>query len=343
VSWQLQVLGEPLRLAAPRALWLLALAALALALGLWGLARRRAALRELAGALAARVAPGAGAARPAARLGLGSAGLALLALALARPQCGTRVELTRRYGMDLVVALDVSRSMLARDEKPDRLARARLEVGALLDRTRGDRVALVVFAADAFVQCPLTSDASAARLLLRAAAPEAMPRQGTSLAAALQTAGEVLRAVERGGRSRAVVLLSDGEDNEPGAEEAAEALAADGVRVFTVGLGSPEGAPVPQGEGWKRDRRGQPVLTRLEEEALRSVAERTGGRYFRAAGQVGLPELAGELERMERSEVEGRTTVTWEERYALLAFPGFLLLLAGALLRELPRVVEEAR
>jgi Ca-activated chloride channel family protein len=347
-----QLLGEPVRLLSPGALWLLAaVAALALA-GALSLARRRRILRLLAGPQVARLAPGAGAARPAARLGLESLGLALLALALARPQCGARAEIARRQGADLVLALDVSRSMLARDERPDRLDRARLEIGALLDRLSGDRVAVVLFAADAFVQCPLTTDYAAARLLLRGAGPGSIPRQGTSLAAALRAAGEVLSAADGGGRSRAVVLFSDGEAHEPGTEAAAEALAREGVRVFAVGLGSPGGAPLPsRGEPGGRDGvrmgpDGRPLVTRLEERSLRDIAERTGGRYLRAAGAIGLPELAGELSRMETSEIEGRTTVQWEERYAVLALPGFLLLLAGGVLRQRPRRLpggEEAR
>jgi len=340
---QLTILGEAVRLAAPRALWALALVALLAALGALAIVRRRRDLGRLLGPLAERMAPGAGAARPAARLGAQVLGLSLLALALSRPQCGTRAELGKRYGIDLVVALDVSRSMLARDEQPDRLSRARLEVSALLDRLQGDRVAVVLFAADAFVQCPLTTDYAAARLLLRAAGPDSLPRQGTSLGGALATAGEVLQAAERGGRSRAVVMFTDGEGHEPGLEAAVERLAAEGVRVFTVGLGTPEGAPVPlldrEGRvtGFRKGKDGSPVVTRLEEGALRALAEKTGGRYFRAAGAVGLPELAEELSRMEKSEIEGRTTVTWEERYALLAFPAFLLLLAAALVRERPR------
>jgi Ca-activated chloride channel family protein len=339
---QLTLLGEPLRIAAPWALWLALLAAALTALGLWSVARRRRALTQAFGPLAARLAPGAGPVRPALRAGAQGLGLLLLALALSRPQCGTRAELTKRYGIDLVVALDVSRSMLARDLRPDRLGRARLEVSALLERLRGDRVAVVIFAADALVLCPLTTDYAAARLLLRGAGPEALPRQGTSLAAALDKAGEVLGAVERGGRSRAVVLLSDGEDQEEGLTEAASRLAADGVRVFTVGLGTAEGEPVPaldgsgRPAGFRRLPDGTPAMTRLEEEPLRAVAGRTGGRHFLAGDEVGLPELAAELDRMEKSEIEGRLAVAWEERYALLGFPGFLLLLGGALLRQRP-------
>jgi len=339
-SLQLQLLGEPVRLAAPLALWLLPATGALLLVGLWSVARRRRALRAALGPLASRMAPGAGVARPALRMGSHALGLALLALALSRPQCGGRGELVKRQGIDLVLAVDVSQSMLARDGAPDRLGRARLEVEAILDRLAGDRVAVVLFAADATVQCPLTTDHAAVRLLLRGAGPASVARQGTSLAAALDAAAEALAAVDRTGRSRAVVLLSDGEDQEPGAAEAADRLGADGIRVFAVGIGSPEGEPLPaldargKPAGARRDREGRPVATRLEEGPLRAVAERTGGRYLRAAGPVGLGELADELSRLERPAIEGRVAIGWEERYALLAFPGFLLLLAAAVLRE---------
>lgn len=166
------LLGEQVRLLEPGALRLLAVVAALALLGGLSLWRRRRALRLAAGPLAPRVAPTAGLARPLARLALWLGGLALLALALARPQCGARTEVTRRYGVDLVVALDVSRSMLARDVGPDRLSRAQLEVGALVDRLAGDRVGLVVFAGRAFAACPLTTDAAALRLFLRGAGPD---------------------------------------------------------------------------------------------------------------------------------------------------------------------------
>ncbi len=211
---QLSLLGYAIRLAAPQRLWLLAAVALLGALAVRSLLRRRRALREACGALAGRMAPEANLSRPAARLSLSLSGLALLAVALAQPQCGTRTELSSRYGADVVVVLDVSRSMEARDVRPSRLERARLEVGALLERLKGDRVGVVVFAGEAFVQCPLTTDYEAARLFLRSVGPGSVPQQGTALANALLGAKELLDGAERGSRSRVVLLVSDGEDHD---------------------------------------------------------------------------------------------------------------------------------
>ena len=196
-----RVLGELVRLLEPGALKLLiAVAGLAVLAGV-SLGLRRAALLRASGTLAQRIAPGAGMARPLGRLSLSVFGLALLVLALSRPQCGSRTEVTRRMGLDLVIALDVSRSMLARDVGPDRLTRARLELEALLERLGGDRVGLVVFAGRAFPACPLTSDVAALRVFLRGVGPETVPEQGTGVAAALGTAREIL---ERGGARRSL-------------------------------------------------------------------------------------------------------------------------------------------
>jgi Ca-activated chloride channel homolog len=280
-------------------------------------------------------------ARPAARLGLSTAGLALLALALARPQCGTRTELARRSGVDLAIVLDASRSMLARDVAPDRLARAKLEVGALLDGLAGDRVGIIVFAGDAFVQCPLTSDYAAARLFLRAVGPDAVPHQGTALADALRGAREVLDAAERGARSKVVLVVSDGEDHGGGVEEAAQALADAGIRVFALAVGGRAGAPIPLLDpagnvtGYKRDRRGETVVTRLDLAALQALAAKGNGAVFdvEAPGR-GVDALRAELDRMDKTELDGRVTVTWEERYAIPAFGALLLLLAALLVPE---------
>ena len=346
-----QVLGAPARLAAPDALWLLAAVAALAVLGVVRLRQRRALLARLAGPQARRLAPLAGAARPAARLGLSASGLLLLALALARPQCGTRAELSRRYGVDLVVALDVSRSMLARDVKPDRLSRATLEVGALLDSLAGDRVGVVVFAGEAFVQCPLTTDYAAARLFLRAVSPQSVPQQGSDLGNALLAAGEVLEASSAGaGRAKVVLLVTDGEDLEGAAAEAAASLAEAGVRIHALAVGSPAGEPIPVVDaagritGYKKDRKGDPVVTRLDLATLRSVVEKGGGELWEpGVGERGLAGFRRALDTLEKGELESRLTVQYEDRYALAAFPGLLLLLAGLLVAEgrAPRPDEE--
>jgi Ca-activated chloride channel family protein len=338
---ELSVLGYAIRVAAAQRLWLLGGVALLAVAGALSLVRRRRALQAACGALAARVAPEANLSRPAGRLSLSLAGLALLALALAQPQCGTRTELSQRYGADVVVVLDVSRSMEARDVRPSRLERARLEVGALIDGLRGHRIGVVVFAGEAFVQCPLTTDYDAARLFLRAVGPDSVPQQGTAVANALRAAKELLEAAERGARGKVVLLVSDGEDHDGQVLDAASALAAAGIRVHAVAVGTPEGAPIPIVDrggavtGWRRDRRGNPVATRLDESTLRLVADRGGGRLFRIGEPGrGIEAVTAALDELERSELGERITVSYEDRYATVAFPGFLLLLAGLLLRE---------
>jgi Ca-activated chloride channel family protein len=340
-AFQFSFLGYAARFANPGALWLIAIVAGLAVVAAFGIARRRRALREAAGMLADRVAPGNGALLPSLRLSFMSAGLMLFAGALAQPQCGTRAELAKRYGIDLVVALDASRSMLARDVKPDRLTRAKLELSALIDRLKGDRVGVVVFAGEAFVQCPLTTDYSAAKLFLKAVDPNSVPQQGTAIGNALEASQEVLTAADRGAKGKAVLLITDGEDNDEGATEAAEALSTDGIRVFAIGVGSTTGEPIPvldrEGNvtGYKRDRSGNTVMTRLNETLLRDIAAKTEGRYVHsAAGDLGIGEVYEELDRMDKSEFESRLTMQYEDRYAYAAFPGFLLLLCGAVLRD---------
>ena len=340
-SLPIPFLGYAARLAEPGALRLLAVVALVAALGAWGLWRRRRALALAASALAPRVAPGANVARPAARLGLSVTGLLLLAVALVRPQCGSRTEVARRYGADLAIVLDASRSMNARDVRPDRLARAKLEVATLLDRLGGDRVALVAFAGSAFVQCPLTTDYAAAKLFLRAVDPDELQHQGTALAEALRAAGDALFAGDRAARAKVVLLVSDGEDQDGGVEAAARALADAGVQVHALAIGTRAGAPIPlaraDGEvaGYKKDRSGNTVVTRLDDASLAAVVAAGGGKVFDLETPGGGVEgFRAELERVAKSELESRVTVVYEDRYAVVAFPAFLLLLGALLVRE---------
>ena len=233
------MLGYPVGLGAPE--WLL-LGFLALAVGAvaaFAAFRRRARVRQLLGErLGDSLAPGVEVTRPVVRAASTALSLLLFSLAMSQPQCGSRAELTKKRGIDVVVALDASKSMRARDVLPSRLERAKLELSTLLDELKGDRVAIVAFAGDAFVQCPLTSDYAAAKLFLRAIDPEQMQEGGTNIGAALATAEKVLEDADRGAKDRVVVLLSDGEDLSGEVGEASEALKAAGIKVFTIGIGS---------------------------------------------------------------------------------------------------------
>jgi Ca-activated chloride channel family protein len=339
---QMDWLGVPIRVLHPELLWL---AAVSTVIGLmWALrsARRARLLHRLIDPHAMpRALVGRSPSRTAVRGSALTLGLLLLSVALAQPQCGTSTELTKRTGIDVVVALDASRSMLAEDIRPSRLERAKLELADLLDRLRGDRVAIVVFAADAFVQCPLTTDYAAAKLFLHAIDVNSVPQQGTSLSSALLTAKQVLDDGGGVARGRAVVLLTDGEDHEAGMGEALDQLNAESIRVYPVGIGSATGEPIPTFDdkgrfgGYKRDKLGQTVMTRLNEDALREIATKTGGRYFHStAGDVGVPAVYEELERLDKAEFESHLTVQYAERYRDFAMPGLFLLLIGAGLTE---------
>lgn len=337
-----QVLGAPARLLEPRALWLLVAVAALAGVAAWRLRGRRELLRRTAGPQAARLAPRAGLGRPAGRVSLWLTGLLLLAVALSRPQCGTRTELSKRYGLDLVVLLDVSRSMQARDVAPDRLTRATLEIGSLLEQLAGDRVGVVVFAGEAFVQCPLTTDYQAARLFLRSAGPGSVPRQGSDLGLALRAARQVLEQGENSqGRGKVVLVVSDGEDLEGDAGEAAKALGEAGVRIHALAVGTAAGEPIPlldargQVTGYKKDRAGQAVVTRLDLSTLRDITARGGGEVFELTSpEHGLAAFRASLDGLQKSELQSRLTVQFEDRYAVAALPAFLLLLAGLLLGE---------
>jgi Ca-activated chloride channel family protein len=332
-------LGYPLGLARPGFLVLLLLAGALGFFGLWVALQRSARVESLFGKrLGPLLAPGVSTALGALKVGLKAAGLCLFALALAQPQCGSRTELARRRGIDLVVAVDASKSMLARDVAPDRLDRAKLELNALLDSLKGDRVGIVAFAGDAYVQCPLTSDYAAAKLFLKAVDPDQMQQGGTNIGAALALSQNMLESADRGAKDRVVVLLSDGEDLSGEEMEAAESLHAAGIKVYAVGIGSDAGEPIPElgksGEvlGYKKDAQGNTVLTRMDRAGLEAVAQLTGGEFFYQPHGVAVQEVAARIDRLQKSELESRLTVRWDERFQAFLAPGMLLLVAGLVL-----------
>ena len=271
--------------------------------------------------------------------------VALLILALARPQFGTRVETVRSQGQDVMVALDVSRSMLAEDVSPDRLERARLEIMRILQRLDGDRIGLVAFAGNAFVQSPLTVDYGAAALFLNAMDPSLIPIQGTNLGEALTVA---LDAFEEGTRDhRVLIVVTDGEDHEGEIEAALERAVDEGVQIHTVGIGSLEGVPIPQftasGErsGFIRDSDGAVVTTRLDEATLQRVAQATGGRYFPALGLgANLDPLIDQITGGEGRELEAREITLFDEQFQIFLGFALVLLLAEGLIPERRRKKE---
>ena len=262
----------------------------------------------------------------------------LAGVALARPQFGTRVETVRSVGQDIVVAVDLSQSMLAEDVAPNRLERARLAILRLMSQLDGDRIGLVAFAGDAFVQSPLTVDYSAAALFLGAMEPDIMPVQGTDLGAAL---GVSLDALKEAREARVLIVVTDGEDHEESFSAELERAVADGVRIYTVGIGSMEGVPIPvfdaQGrqQGFLRDEDGSVVTTRLDEETLRTVARVTGGEYVRVgAGGSAFEDLVDEIAGADGEALDAQQITQFQEQYQIFLGLALLLLLAESLIPD---------
>ncbi|UYQ92983.1 VWA domain-containing protein [Chitinophaga horti] len=201
------------------------------------------------------------------------------AVGLANLQKGSRMEKITRKGVDVIVALDVSKSMLASDVKPDRLTRAKQMINRLMEKLDNDRIGLVVFAGNAYLQMPLTVDYSAARMFLSTVTPDMIPTQGTEIAEAIKISNDAFNKKER--KHKALIIISDGEDHDEGAISAAKKAFEDGVVISTVGVGSTSGSPLPDAEtgGFKKDREGKTVISKLNEEELRSLAAAGRGVY----------------------------------------------------------------
>ncbi len=278
-------------------------------------------------------------------------GVTGLIAALAGPQYGSRTRLLRKRGIDIVIALDFSKSMLAKDVSPSRIDRAKAELRRLLNELDGDRVGLVAFAGDT-IEFPMTVDYSAIQLFLRELGPYDVPVGGTAIGRALIASKRLIErstlksegALQERPRSRVVLLLTDGEDHEGDPVAAAEELKEAGILVYPVGIGSEAGEPIPTYSsdgtwtGHVRDESGELVTTALtaeNEATLEQIAEITGGEYFRARrGTVGVGQIRSQLRQLEQSELKARRITVHENRYALLLLPAFLLLVLEGLLPE---------
>ena len=281
--------------------------------------------------------------------GLQLAAVALLAVALARPQFGSRVETVRSRGQDIVVAVDLSRSMLAQDVVPSRLDRARLSILRLMERLDGDRIGLVAFAADAFVQSPLTVDYSAAGMFLGAMHPDLMPVQGTDLGAALRVS---LDALEEGGRdARVLILVTDAEDHEAAYSQELARMREMGVALWVVAIGSSEGEPIPvfdeagAQQGFLRDDEGAVVTTRVGDETLSALARDAGAGIVRVGpggtGGSTLDDYMEEIARGEGEEIDAMQVTRFEEQYQIFLGFALLLLLVDVFLPERRRTEHE--
>jgi Ca-activated chloride channel family protein len=248
---------------------------------------------------------------------------------LARPQFGTKVEKVDKKGIELVIAIDVSNSMMAEDIKPSRLAKAKQMLTRIIDERRDDKVAIVVFAGEAFIQLPLTPDNQSAKLFLETIDPSLVPVQGTVIGSAIDISMSCFS--NDTDIDKAIVLITDGEGHEGDAEGAAARVADKGVHVNVVGIGTTEGAMIPVSPGsnnMKRDTQGQPVVTKLNEEMCRQIAKAGKGLYAPADNSnSALKSLQAELEKLQKKEIDGIAYSEYDEKYQIFAWVMLALLL----------------
>lgn len=326
--------GEPIFLAG------LILVPLALAFLLWAERQRRRAIARVGEPnLIARLSESVNWRGRRLKYALWLGALALLVIALARPQWGETKQLTSQKGVQVMVALDVSKSMLAQDIKPDRLTRAKMEITELMNKLHGDEVGLVVFSGASFIQFPLTSDYGTAQSFLDDAKPEIVSRPGTAIGDAIQTA---LRGFDEHRTSQKVIVVAtDGEDNTSGVTAAEQAAAKAGAIIYTIGFGSTKGVPIPefndQGQqtGFKKDKDGNTVLSALDEKSLREMAAATGGKYYPATADGSeLTALTAEMDRLQKGDVDQRESSQRNEQFQWFLAPALLLLVAGELIPD---------
>jgi Ca-activated chloride channel family protein len=267
-----------------------------------------------------------------------------LVIAMSRPQIGTKIEEVKREGVDVLVAIDVSKSMLARDIPPSRLDKAKHEVESFIERLRGDRIGLIAFSGVAFVQCPLTLDYGAAKIFLDIMDPELIPTPGTAIGQAIEKAIETFDQQER--KYKVLVLITDGEDHGEDVMKYAEEAERQGIVIYTVGIGSPQGEPIPEdaGSGFKKDHQGEVVITKLDEFSLEKIALQTGGKYFRAStGEDELDKIYDDIAQMEKKELGSLQFSQFEDRFQYLVIFVLILLLIEFLLPERVKVKQEWR
>ncbi len=267
-----------------------------------------------------------------------------LIFSLARPQIGTKIEEVKRKGIDILIAIDVSKSMMARDIKPSRLDKAKHEVEGLIRRLRGDRIGLIAFAGVPFVQCPLTLDYGAAKIFLDIMEPDLIPTPGTAIGGAIQKAIETFDKTER--KHKVLILITDGEDHKGDALKYAKEAEREGIIIYTVGIGSREGEPIPakDGTGFEKDRDGAVIITKLDELTLEKIALQTGGKYYRAtSGEDELDKIYNDIARMEKKELGSLKFSQFEDRFQYFLAFALILLIVEYVLPERIRVKREWR
>jgi Ca-activated chloride channel homolog len=321
-------------------LWLFLLTPIWIAGLLFSLSRRkRAAAQFVSAKLLNRVAYSWSETRIRLKIIVWVIAWTLLVAGAAGPQVGTKTEEVKREGIDVILAIDVSTSMTCSDLAPSRLENAKHEMQQFVGGLKGDRVGIIAFAGSAIVHCPLTTDYGAAKLLIRILQPDLISEQGTALADAIDAARTSFNNPDV--KSRVLVIITDGEDHEEKAIEAATKAAEEGVRIYTIGMGTPQGAPIPVKDkrgldaGFKRDKSGAIIVTKLNDLLLERIADAGGGKYLRgtqSAQELGA--IWSDIASMEKKEFGKKQFTAFENRFQYFVLPALLLLLAEFFISE---------
>lgn len=265
------------------------------------------------------------------KYGILAAAIGLLIFAMAGPQTGSRIEKVKRQGIDLMICLDVSNSMLAMDIKPNRLERAKQSIIRLIDNLEGDRIGIIVFAGKAYTQLPITTDYAAAKMFTENINTSIVPTQGTAIAEAIETA---VSGFGESKHNKAIVVITDGEDHEGNVLEQAELAVKANITIYAIGMGLPEGSPIPVFSngiqvGYKKDQEGQTIMSKLDETLLQKLTNVGKGMYVRATtSETGLGRIFEEIGKIQKSEIEEKQFSDYEDQFQyFLALSIFLLIL----------------
>lgn len=324
-----------LRFEDPIYLWLLWLIPLLALVRLFVWRRRKGKLKKFGDpALVKDLMPDVLKYRPAVKFWLLNAALAVLIIMLARPQMGAKISHEKRNGIEAIICMDISNSMLAQDVAPSRLDKSKMLVENMVDHFTNDKIGLVVFAGDAFIQLPITSDYVSAKMFLQNIDPSLIQTQGTDIGRAITVAMHSFTKQDKVGR--AIIVITDGEDHEGGAEEAAAAAKKQGINVFILGVGSPKGAPIPLGDGnYMKDASGQTVMSALNEQMCREIAKAGSGTYIHVDNTSDAQEqLNDQITKLQKGDTDSVIYSEYNEQFQAFAVLALLILIVEICILE---------
>lgn len=326
------------RFANPDYLYLLLLLPAMILLFIINEIRKRRALKRFGNPqLVSTLVPEMSKSRPLIKFIIQSVAVIAGVIILARPQFGSKLEDVKKEGVEVIIALDVSNSMLAEDIQPNRLTRAKQAISRLVDNLDNDKIGLIVFAGDAYTQIPITTDYISAKMFLSAISPEMVPKQGTSIGAAINLGVKSFSPGED--KSKAIIIITDGENHEDNPVSNAEEASKTGIIIHTIGIGSTEGVPVPVNvngrKDFLKDVDGNTVITKLDEDILKKIALISGGSYVRASNSnIGLDEIFGEIKKMKKQELESTMYTEYNDQFQIFAALMIFLLVVDFIIME---------